>query len=576
MSSGLPADLDGIDAGKYLVRLGPVARRGWRDRFLTHLLKLSWRTPLHNLRLRGRYPLKLLTIPEDPVRGDVARGREMLDGVIRWRGEAQDIETCDFVSQGGSPGFVRYLHSFAWLRDLGALQDRERAAPVAEQMMRAWLAAHGDTISDPAWSADLAASRVLFWVAHAPLILSSADVVYRSAVLSALARTARHLERVAPRTAPGVAQIKAWAAVTAAGLLMPGGDARRDLGEAALDAALDRGLTAEGGPICRQPDRLMDLITTLEMLHKVYEARGQPPEPCIVAALSHSLSVLLGLVMGDGGLSSWQGALPADKIDVDALIRASAVRTRARRQARDWGYHRLEQAKGVLVLDAAPPPIGQQVTAGCASTLAFEFSDGPYRLIVNCGGAQAGGGSVPDVLAQALRTTAAHSTFVLADSNSTALRPDGGLGKGVTEVEVERQEGDGGSRIIASHNGYARRFGFEHRRSITLMADGRDLRGEDVLAPISGRKSQAGSFAVRFHLGLGVEAQPTADGQGALLRLPDGGLWQFRAQGGALGIDDSIWVDGLGQMHATVQLVVSGEAPAGGALVNWAFKRASR
>ena len=41
----------------------------------------------------------------------------------------------------------------------------------------------------------------------------------------------------------------------------------------------------------------------------------------------------------------------------------------------------------VLQFDAAPPPLAKHARSGCASTLAFEFSHGPQRLIVNCGGA---------------------------------------------------------------------------------------------------------------------------------------------------------------------------------------------
>ena len=79
---------------------------------------------------------------------------------------------------------------------------------------------------------------------------------------------------------------------------------------------------------------------------------------------------------------------------------------------------------------------------------------------------------------------------------------------------------------------------------------------------------------MRFHLGLGVEGTPTADGQGAVLRLPSGGLWQFRCKGAALGVEESVWIDGEGRPHSTWQLVVTGEAPAGGAHVSWALKRA--
>ncbi|WP_436449841.1 heparinase II/III domain-containing protein, partial [Enterococcus faecium] len=82
------------------------------------------------------------------------------------------------------------------------------------------------------------------------------------------------------------------------------------------------------------------------------------------------------------------------------------------------------------------------------------------RIIVNCGGARAALAQVPKDLAEALRTTAAHATLTLSDSNSTAILPDGTLGRGVAEVELSRQESDAASRIEASHDGYVRRWGF--------------------------------------------------------------------------------------------------------------------
>ncbi|MFX9680561.1 heparinase II/III family protein, partial [Acinetobacter baumannii] len=81
-----------------------------------------------------------------------------------------------------------------------------------------------------------------------------------------------------------------------------------------------------------------------------------------------------------------------------------------------------------VILDGAPPPIARLVEGGCASTLAFEMSDGPHRLVVNCGGARAGVVQLPAALAEGLRTTAAHSTLIVGDSNSTAIHADGTLG----------------------------------------------------------------------------------------------------------------------------------------------------
>jgi uncharacterized heparinase superfamily protein len=285
---------------------------------------------------------------------------------------------------------------------------------------------------------------------------------------------------------------------------------------------------------------------------------------------------LLGVCHGDHGLSSWQGGGPVPGATIDQMIAATGVRARPLRQARDWGYQRLAAGSAILIMDAAPPPVARLVEGGCASTLAFEFSDGPNRVIVNCGGARAALAQLPAALAEGLRTTAAHSTLTVGDSNSTAIHADGTLGRGVGEVELARQESESSSRIEASHDGYARRYGFLHRRQIVLAGDGRELRGEDMLLPASKRRKLAATpFAIRFHLGLGVTVSPTADGMAALLRLPGGSLWQFRCRGGTLAIEDSLWIDGEGRPQATQQLVVSGESPAGGASVSWALKRAT-
>src|SRR3546814_20807685 len=90
----------------------------------------------------------------------------------------------------------------------------------------------------------------------------------------------------------------------------------------------------------------------------------------------------------------------------DLCVAASGVRTRPLKQARDGGYQRVVANKVVLLADAAPPPIARVTEAGCASTLAFELSDGDERIVVNCGGAALTGATIPAALARGLRTTA--------------------------------------------------------------------------------------------------------------------------------------------------------------------------
>ena len=220
--------------------------------------------------------------------------------------------------------------------------------------------------------------------------------------------------------------------------------------------------------------------------------------------------------------------------------------------------------------------LDEMAAGGCASTLALEMSDGGQRLVVNCGGPGLAPSSLPFELVQALRSTAAHSTLVLDDTNSTAILPDGSLGKGVMDVEIARSEDNDCSRLEASHDGYVKGFGLVHQRRLSLGNDGKEVRGEDRLVPKGRRKiRESAPFAIRFHLAPGIEATVTADGMGAILRSSGAPPWNFRCRGAMLQVEESLFIDGRAQPQPTLQLVVVGEISGVGGEIAWQFRRSS-
>ncbi|MGZ8306540.1 MAG: heparinase II/III family protein [Allosphingosinicella sp.] len=568
-------EADEIEPGKRLIRVGGGHGASLGEQLSSLLHRLSWRTPFHALRLRGRHPLKLLAVPKDPVAGDKAAGEAILHGRFICRGEAFPAEGLDFDDPALPADLSDYLQSFEWLRDLAAAATRERAAKPAEKLVQKWLAEHADSVTERAWRADLWGRRILFWTAYAPYILSSRDSAYRAVLLNTLSRGARHLDKAAERARPGLARITAWAGVIAAALVVQGGPARLGRGESGLLRALSASLHDDGGLVSRSPDEQLMLVELLAQLRAVYYAGDREMPEAVAEALSGAVGALLGTTLGDEALSSWQGGNRASKRRIAAAVEGSGVRVRPLRQPRGWGYQRLESKSTIALFDAAPPPPTRAFTGGCASTLAFELSEGANRLVVNCGGPGPAAGALPAELVHALRSSAAHSTLTLGDRNSTAVHDDGSLGKGVSQVELVRDETAGIVMVEASHDGYVRRFGLVHQRQLTLAADGRELRGQDLLT-LEGRRRRAEPipYAVRFHLHPDVEAATTADGQGALLRVRGRTVWQFRCRGGRLAIEDSLWIDGDARLRETSQLVIGGESPTDGTAIAWIFRRA--
>ncbi len=537
------------------------------------LYQLSWRTPLHNMRLTGKLPLKLLAVPQDPLLPDAARGKAIRMGQFHFHGLSQAIDTADFARLPLPPAFTDYIHRFDWLRDLAAAANRAEGAPVVAAIADNWLNAHAHKASMPAWRIDNVAWRFLNMAAWAPFLLSSSDLVYRSKILNHFARLARHLDQSAARATQPFDRVSGWAGVVAASLLLPEGKARRTMGEHSLALALEDLVFPDGGVISRSPLQLIEIIALFSILRQAYLAREEDIPDFITDALGRMIPALLGLTHNDGGLGAWQGSGQVGPALIAALVTASGVRARPQRQALDWGYQRVSAGQSVLLVDAGPPPNAKQAMVGCASTLAFEFSFAAQRLIVNCGGAGLVGANIPASLARGLRTTAAHSTLCVDDSNSTSILANGQMGRGVVEVGMERREVDQATRIEGSHDGYVRAYGHLHKRILILRSDGLELRGEDILLPEPRAKQREQvDVHARFHLGPDIEVALSEDRRNAVLRLSDGTGWTFSSTGGSIAVEDSLWVDENGRPHPSQQLVISAEAPKGGITFGWLLR----
>jgi uncharacterized heparinase superfamily protein len=540
-------------------------------------------SPLHALRLRGRYPLKLLARLADPVPGDAGLGERLLAGRLIHAGHTVMTRDLDWRAPGRPAAWADQAHSWAWLRHLATQADEKAAQATAEALVRSWLAAFGD-YDALAWRADITGQRLLMALAHAPLILSSADQVYRSALLSAMATWARHLDRAAARCPDPLARAAALCGLYAAGILIPGGEARAQAAIAALDALLATLVLPDGGIATRAPADALALAHLLLFAGAAPAALGTRAPPLFAQVLARLVPALRGLMLGDGQVGAWHGSAVIPAAALDQLARQVATGNELRAGG-DWcGYRRLSAQRSVVVIDAGPPPSPRAAGAvsGHASMMALEMSDGAERLIVNCGGAGGLAAPLSAALVTALAATAAHSTLVVADTSSTPILADGQLASGREEVTVAQRSAAGGQLVEAGHNGYLRRFGLMVMRRLFLSGDGSELVGEDSLTPgPSGRlwqRRRDQPFDVRFHLGAGVSATPTADGMGALLKTPAGRIWAFKAQfdepGGTLAIEPSLWVDSAGTVNRTLQLVCQGRTRGLAATLGWSLKRA--
>jgi uncharacterized heparinase superfamily protein len=270
---------------------------------------------------------------------------------------------------------------------------------------------------------------------------------------------------------------------------------------------------------------------------------------------------------GDGAFANFNGMGPTPPDLLATVLAYDDARGRPVNNAAHSGYQRLEASSAVVLMDTGRPPpmaMSQEAHAGC---LSFEFSSGRHRLVVNCGLPAIGRESWRHFA----RTTAAHSTLAIAGLSSCRFLHSSRLQRlvgtpvldGPEEVPVNREHFAEGMRLTASHDGYAKRCGLLHERSLVLASNGRRLDGLDSLKPARGRRMPRrvpDAYTLRFHLHPAVNAIPLTHRNAVMLTLPNREVWTFETKEHAVAIEDSVYLAGTHGPQKTLQLVVYGNA----------------
>ncbi len=502
--------------------------------------ELGYGLGLYSQRLKGRHPLKLLASPEDPAPGNSERGRKILAGNLDYNGEKADITSplCFDHVENMQEEFIRKFHSFSWIADLEHLSEDDAVCNIVEKFITRWMEKYENWHPD-VWASDIIGARLTNLIVHAPLTLSSSNMVYRSRLLNAMAQQARHLSRTIDDAASGMPAISAASGLLVAGLLLPGGNILLARGAQKLKTYLEAYVLPDGGLASRNPDDVVHIMRYLIIIKAGYLDVSQAPPAWVQTTLDKMAPFVRGMRHGGGQIARFNGASTISTLAIDSVLAASEARGRAIENAIHSGFQRIKNRRTTVIMECGTPATGIMSKASHAGTLSFEFSDGKDLVIVNMGPASSGSGF--SELARLARTTAAHSTLVVENTNSSQITDDGLIGSGVREVKTTRTHSTRQSEITAQHNGYARRFGIVHERHISVSADGRSITGEDRLINVS-NKAKDKEAIVRFHLHPDVKAEVNRSGQGVLLLLPCGHGWQFLVDGGRGSLEESLYL----------------------------------
>ena len=210
-----------------------------------------------------------------------------------------------------------------------------------------------------------------------------------------------------------------------------------------LPQEIARQILPDGTHAERSPAAQLAALQDLTEIRALLQVAQTPPPLALTGAIERVAQALRMMRHGDGGLALINGAKEESSALIDIALTQAGRGSRGPNALTDGGFHRLQAGRSMVIVDCGVPPAPGLDRFSHAGTLSMELSIGRERMIVNCGGFPAGASQWRD----AARVTAAHSTLVIADVNSSELKLDG-LGRRPVTVEAQRQEANGatGSR----------------------------------------------------------------------------------------------------------------------------------
>jgi uncharacterized heparinase superfamily protein len=540
---------------------GPGTTKGRLKRAVANTL---FSTRVYDLTLGKGAPSSFVGHVRDAWPGAADKANVLFQGRYDFAGESCTALNEPPWALEASEYWHAELHGFSWLRHFSAAGG-EAARLGGRELIRTWIEGN-ENWDELTWRGDVMGQRLTAWAAHAAFLLEGAEPTFRKKFLAAFARQSKHLGRAIKASPEGRAKIATILGLVTSSIALTGGGTGLERALEHLRRELAVQILPDGGHASRSPSQHFSVLADLISIREALASGGHAPPGELTGSINRLALSARFFRHGDGKLalfnSSNEVPTNAQGLDIDTILAAAPTKDKIPTSLNQTGYERLTAAGTLVIVDVGGPPAAQFCAQAHAGPMAFEMSVGRERLIVNCGAHR------NPQWRMAGRSTAAHASLVLADTNAIELEDPAGVGKRRCEVTSSRMEDEGSIWLEAAHDGYAP-FGIVCGRRYFLSATG-SLKGEDTLSWQGAKKRAGHPFAVRFHLHPDVQASVVRDGEAVLLRLGKGKGLTFHAGGATLSLEESVYM-GHGDIRRAEQIVLSGVLGSDGAVIKWAF-----
>ena len=464
------------------------------------------------------------------------------------------------------------LHSFLWLTKL----DRKNSKTITKDIIKSWID-NFFNFNPYTWEMEITARRIIAWVSNTDITLENSDKIYKEKFYLSLIKQSNFLLKNLKKLFNGPNKIICCAAIILSGMIFKENDLSYKLGIKELEKIIKNYFDENGFPKSRNPE---DVFTSIKYLILIREwlKEAQKPIPDFLNEIVHKCgSCYAMLSCSNKQFPLFNGATEINHKDYDIFLKTLKYKF-VSKNYEIADLIKIKKKKFEFFIDCGNPPpniYAKNYQAGC---LALELISNRYKVICNSGY----GKYLSSKLASISRSTAAHSTLYINDTSSCIFQKNESINKvyGNSLVQKHRvinknyTEDKNFYSISASHNGYEKRFGYLHKRSVKISKKQDIIFGVDELKKTKNYSNPL-SYFIRFHIYPDTKIVKTQAGNSVLISLPNGEGWLLKSNTNDFEIEKNIFLGNKNRIINNESISISGSIIESMISVIWEIERVS-
>ncbi len=464
------------------------------------------------------------------------------------------------------------LHSFLWLAKL----DRKNTKNTTKKIISSWIDNFSNYNPD-VWQMEIIAKRIIAWSSNTDLTLEDSNQVYKEKFFLISIKQLNFLIKNFNNLSNEPNKIICCAAIILSGMMFGEEYINYKIGIKELEKIVKNYFDQNGFPKSRNPEEVFICLKYFILIREWFKEAQKPIPDFLNDIIIKCGGCYKVLSCENKQFPLFNGATEINHKEYDIFLKNLKYNfNNKNHEVAD--LIKIKKKKFELFIDCGNPPSDYHAKYYQAGCLAFELISNKQKIICNSGY----GKYLLPKFASFSRSTAAHSTLYINDTSSCVFQKNKLIrkiyGNSLIEkhkvINKEYSEDKKFYTMIASHNGYEKKFGYIHTRSIIIPKDEDKVFGEDKLKKTK-EYSDSLWYSIRFHIYPNIKIVKTKAGNSILISLPNGEGWVLKSETNNLNIEKSIFFGNKNKILKNESISLYGDILKETISIKWEIEKVS-